>query len=211
VAEVVFDRFWVQTTRFLLEGRHAGARRRFRIYTERELIDLGDAVRVTAELFDENYEPLEAESAAVLVNGPAGLEEEIVLLPVDGKPGHYAGSFAPAEVGDYELRPAAKAFRPKGDADVAAATFRTVEPHREMSDVRADRGLMKDLAGRTHGLALKLHETLRLADPKLIPPLSEQVVTQGRPIPLWDTWTTIIVMLLLLCAEWILRKKSRMV
>jgi hypothetical protein len=211
VAEVVFDRFWVQTTRFLLEGRHAGARRRFRIYTDRELIDLGDAVRVTAELFDERFEPLEAETAAVLVNGPAGLEEEIVLLPVEGKPGHYAGSFAPAEVGDYELRPAAADLRPKNGTDVAAATFRTVEPHREMSDVRADRGLLKDLAGRTRGRALKLHEALRLTDPKLIPPASEQVVTQGRPIPLWDTWTTIIVMLLLLCAEWILRKKFRMV
>lgn len=211
VAEVVFDRFWVQTTRFLLEGRHAGARRRFRIYTDRELIDLGDAVRVTAELFDERYEPLEAESAAVTVSGPEDLEEEIALLPVEGKPGHYAGSFAPAEVGDYELRPAAKELRSKQGPDLAAATFRTVEPHREMSDVRSDRGLLKDLAGRTRGLSLQLHETLRLADPKLIPSASERVVTQGRPIPLWDTWTTIIVMLVLLCAEWILRKKFRMV
>ncbi|MHC4816835.1 MAG: hypothetical protein ACYTF8_02070, partial [Planctomycetota bacterium] len=127
------------------------------------------------------------------------------------KPGHYAGSFAPAEVGDYELRPAAKEFRPKKGPDVAAATFRTTEPHREMSDVRSDRGLMKDLAGRTRGLSLKLHETLRLTNPKLIPSASERVVTQGRPIPLWDTWTTIIVILVLLCAEWILRKRYRMV
>jgi len=211
VAEVVFDRFWVQTTRFLLEGRHVGARRRFRIYLDRELIDLGDAVRVTAELFDDSYEPLEAERADVAVSGPDGLEEEIVLLPVDGKPGRYAGSFAPAEVGDYELRPAARELRPKDGADIAATTFRTVEPHREMSDVRSDRGLMKDLAGRTRGLSLKLYEAVRLTDPKLIPSASERVVTQGRPIPLWDTWSTILVMLLLLCAEWILRKKFRMV
>ncbi|MHC4547998.1 MAG: hypothetical protein ACYTEZ_04405 [Planctomycetota bacterium] len=211
VAEVVFDRFWVQTTRFLLEGRHAGARRRFRIYTDRELVDLGDGVRIAAEVYDERFEPLEAEAVAVLLKGPGGLEEEVALLPIEGKPGHFGGSFAPPAVGDYELRPAAEEYRPKRGPDAAAATFRAEEPHREMGDVRADRGLMKDLAGRTRGLATKLHELLRVADPKLIPPASERVVTQGRPIPLWDTWTTIIVMLVLLCAEWIFRKRSRMV
>ena len=36
-------------------------------------------------------------------------------------------------------------------------------------------------------------------------------MTQGKPIPLWDTWTTIIVILGLLCAEWVLRKMYRMV
>ena len=34
---------------------------------------------------------------------------------------------------------------------------------------------------------------------------------QGRPVPLWDTMTTVILILILLCAEWILRKRFRMV
>jgi hypothetical protein len=92
-----------------------------------------------------------------------------------------------------------------------AATFRAELPHREMGDVRTDFGLLGDLARRTRGRALGLHEIERLAERDLIPPRTEKVVTQGQPIPLWDTWTTIIVILGLLCAEWVLRKMYRMV
>jgi hypothetical protein len=208
-AEPIFDRFWVQTTRFLLEGRLSGARRRFRVYLDRELVDLGDAVRVSAEAFDPSFEPLQAPSVSVTVNGPE-LQQELKLAPVEGKPGHFAGSFAPPAVGDYELRATAQEFRGDGP-DAPAATFRAEEPHREMGDVRADRPLLRDLAARTRGAFAEVHEMAKLGDPQVIPPASERVVTQGRPVPLWDTWTTVIIVLLLLCAEWILRKRYRMV
>jgi hypothetical protein len=208
-AENIFDRFWVQTTRFLLEGRLAGARRRFRVYLDRELVDLGDAVKVSAEVFDPSFEPLQAAAVGVVVNGPE-LQVELKLQPVEGKPGHYSGSFAPTAVGDYELRAASAEFRGEGP-DAPAASFRTEEPHREMGDVRCDRALLRELAARTRGAFAELHEIARLGDPQLVPPASERVVTQGRPVPLWDSWTTVTVVLVLLCAEWILRKRFRMV
>jgi len=212
VAENVFDRFWVQSVRWLLEGRHAGARRRFRIYLDRELLAIGgDAVRISAEVFDERFEPLrDRESVRVEVSGPGG-PETVHLLPVPGKDGHFSGSFAPTAVGDYEVRPIDEEFKPEDAPALPGATFRAELPHREMGDVRADVGLLKELAGRTRGVFAPLHRIARLGDPKLIPPASERVVTQGRPVPLWDTWTTILVMLVLVCAEWILRKRFRMV
>jgi hypothetical protein len=208
-AENVFDRFWVQTTRFLLEGRLGGARRRFRVYLDRELVDLGDSVRISAEVFDASFEPLQAAAVSVTVNGPQ-LQQDLQLQPVEGKPGHFAGSFAPPAVGDYELRATAQEYKGEGP-DAPAASFRAEEPQREMGDVRADRALLKDLAARTRGIAAEVHEMAKLGDPQLIPPASERVVTQGRPVPLWDTWTTVIAILVLLCAEWILRKRYRMV
>ena len=219
VAEDVFDRFWVQTTRFLLEGRNAGERKRFRVYLDRELVDLGNAVRIQAEVFDEAFEPLETESVAVEVRGPLdgasgeAPNTEIVLMPVPNKPGQYAGSFSPPAAGDYEVRAADSRYRPKPKEgpDSPAATFAAELPDREMGDVRADRALMRDLAARTRGLAPTIAELDKLMDPELIPPGSERVVTQGKPIPLWDSWTTILVILSLLCAEWILRKLYRMV
>jgi hypothetical protein len=208
-AEAIFDRFWVQTTRYLLEGRLGGAKRRFRVYLDRELVDLGDAVRISAEAFDPSFEPLQAPSVSVTIHGPE-LEQELKLEPVDGKVGHFAGSFAPPAVGDYELRATAAEFRGEGP-DTPAATFQAEEPHREMGDVRVDRPLLRELASRTRGLTAEIYELARLGDPQIIPPASERVVTQGKPVPLWDTWTTVIVILLLLCAEWILRKRYRMV
>jgi len=211
VAEPVFDRFWVQTVRFLLEGRHAGKRRRFRIYVDREVVDLGDAVQVTAEAFDEHYEPFKTESVHVLLSSSDATEELLELLPVEGADGHYSGSYAPARIGDYALRAGDAMFKDKKGPGPPTASFMVILPDREMGDVRADGALLKDIAARTKGIAVGLDQVHRIGDPKVIPPASEKVVTQGRPVPLWDTWTTIVVILLLLCAEWILRKKFRMV
>jgi len=214
VGEPIFDRFWVQTVRFLLEGRHAGQRRRFRIYLDREVAGLGDAVQINAQVYTEAYEPLEAATVEVSIKHPASNSEEVVTLgTVPGKTGHFTGSFAPGALGDYELRAVGEQYKSSDDdaPDTPAAAFMVILPDREMGNVKADRALMRNLAARTRGTFVELDGMEKLADPKLIPPATERIVTQGRPVPLWDTWTTIVIILTLLCAEWILRKRFRMV
>ncbi|MHC4223221.1 MAG: VWA domain-containing protein [Planctomycetota bacterium] len=210
VAEKIFDRFWVQASRFLLEGRLAGARRRFRVYCDKEVVDQGDAVQVTVEAFSENYEPYDGDRVTLRITGPEELEEEVELLPLPGKEGQFVGALTYADLGDYAIRPD-KRFLPEKAEDTPAASFMIIWPDREMGDVRTDRALLMQLAARTGGVGVGLEEFHRVLEPRLIPPSRERVVTQGRPVPLWDTWTTIIVILALLCAEWILRKKFRMV
>jgi len=219
VAEPIFDRFWVQTVRYLLEGRHSGQRRRFRIYLDREVAGLGDAVQITAQVFTENYAPLEAGSVEVRIRHlSADVEEKkedlvLELAAIPGKDGHFSGTFAPPALGDYELRPVGDQYKSKepNAPDTPSAAFNVVLPDREMGNVKADHTLLRNLAGRTRAMYTELPGVAKLGDPKLIPPASERIVTQGRPVPLWDTWTTIVVILSLLCAEWILRKKFRMV
>lgn len=214
VAESVFDRFWVQTVRYLLEGRHAGKRRRFRIFLDREIAGLGDAVQVTAQVFNEDFGPLDVPNVETTIRHPATEEEELVeLSAVPGKLGHFTGSYAPPALGDYELRPVGPQYKSEDPeaTDAAAASFMVILPDREMGNVKADRTLMRNLAARTRGTYVELDQIGSLADPKLIPPASERIVTQGRPVSLWDNWTTIIVILSLLCLEWILRKRFRMV
>ena len=218
VAEPIFERFWVQTVRFLVEGRHSGKRRRFRIYLDREVAGLGDAVQVTAQVFTDDYQPLEAGSVEVSIRHTAeesqGKADDIIdLAAIPGKTGHFSGTFAPPALGDYELRPVGEQYKPEElDApDVPSASFMVVLPDREMGNVKADRTLMRNLAARTRGVHTEISGIDRLGDPTLIPPASERIVTQGRPVPLWDSWTTVVLILSLLCAEWILRKRFRMV
>jgi len=219
VAEPIFDRFWVQTVRFLFEGRHSGKRRRFRIYLDREVAGLGDAVQITAQVFTESYGPLEAGRVEVKIRHanadmPKDEQDEVVeLTAIPGKDGHFSGTYAPPALGDYELRPVGDQYKPDDPEapDSPSAAFNVVLPDREMGNVKADRALMRNLARRTRGMFTALPGIAKIGDSKLIPPASERIVTQGRPVPLWDTWTTIVVILSLLCAEWILRKKYRMV
>ncbi|MFQ5845795.1 MAG: hypothetical protein ACE5JG_12500, partial [Planctomycetota bacterium] len=223
VAEAIFDRFWVQATRFLLEGRHAGARRRFRVYLDREVVDVGEAVHLTAEVFDEGFKPLDPASleggkVGVVIRGPEGSEHQLWLTPVPDKKGSFAGSFASSGRGDYavfardpDLLGAGGSELPGGRGDTPLASFEVTLPDREMGDVRVDRGLLSDLARRSRGLPVPLGELERLGKADLIPPATERIITSGRPLPLWDTWATILTVLALLCAEWIVRKMNRMV
>ena len=216
IAERVFDRFWVQTTRFLLEGRHAGARKRFRVYLDQEILDLGEAVNLTAEVYDERYKPVDPETledgtVEVEVKGPGSIDARVELTPIEGKKGHFSGSFAPMLRGDYAVFPADTNLAGANSKDNPAATFEVRLPDNEMADVRVDRGLMRMLADRTGGWSVPLHDLGALAKTELIPPATERVITSGRPLPLWDTWATILAILILLSAEWILRKMHRMV
>ena len=206
VAEPIFERFWVQSVRYLLEGRHAGKRRRFRVYLDREIVDLGDAIPMEAEVFDESFEPVDLDSVKVTITDPNDDESEILLEAIPDKPGRYSGSFSPSLEGDYEVDASVGEWRAK----TPAATFMVRLPDREMGDVRVDDALLRDLSRRTRGISPTLSEIDSLGDPKLIPPATERIVTSGTPIPLWDTWLTVAVLLTLLCAEWILRKKYRM-
>ncbi len=215
-AEKVFDRFWVQSTRFLLEGRHAGARKRFRVYLDQEIVDLGEAVNLTAEVYDERYKPLDPETlrdgvVEVDVKGPGSIDVRVELTPVEGHKGQFSGSFAPALRGEYSVFPADTNLTGTQSTDSPAATFEVRLPDNEMGDVRVDRGLMRMLADRTGGWSVPLHDLAALGKTELIPPATERVITSGRPLPLWDTWATVLAILILLCAEWILRKKHRMV
>jgi len=218
VAEPIFERFWVQTVRYLVEGRHSGKRRRFRIYLDREVAGLGDAVQITAQVFTEDFQPLEAGNVEITVrHAIEGANENsdkvIELAAIPGKDGHFSGTFAPPALGDYELRPVGAEYKAEDPEapDTPSASFMVVLPDREMGNVKADRTLLRNLAARTRGVHTELTGLDKLGDPKLIPPASERIVTQGRPVPLWDTWTTVAIILSLLCAEWILRKRYRMV
>ena len=134
-----------------------------------------------------------------------------MLLPVTGKVGRYSGSMMPSVEGDYALGPADAQFKASDGGESPSASFLVILPDLEMGNVRADRTLLKDLAARTRGTFVPVQRIRDLARPELIPPASERVVTSGRPIPLWDTWTTILVLLGLLCVEWIVRKRMKMV
>ena len=175
---------------------------------------LGDAVQVSAQVFNEEFAPLDVSSVEVTIKHPATEKEELVeLSAVPGKDGHFTGSYAPSALGDFELRPVGAQYKSEDPTspDTAAASCMVILPDREMGNAKADHTLMRNLSARTRGVFVELDQMLKLADPKLIPPASERIVTQGRPVPLWDNWTTIAIILSLLCLEWILRKRFRMV
>jgi hypothetical protein len=197
-AEEVYDRFWIQSIRFLTESRLLGGRRRL-VETDQETYDLGEAMRISALLKDEAFRPLEAEEATVMVEGPEGLPPIEVRLQKDPSiPGWFRGMFVPRAVGSYRIRL---------EAD-AAKTVAVAPPALEFEEPRLDEAALRELAALTGGSYSTLAEIASV--PERIEDRRQTIVTTDEPIPLWDNWLSLCLLAGLLTAEWVLRKWNRL-
>jgi hypothetical protein len=206
----VYDQFWVQTVRYLTEGRLLGDKRRF-LQTDREAYDLGDAVRVSAYLSDESFKPLEAEEEKAVIEDPAGGTIDLTLAKDPSAPGWFRGAFAPRVLGRHKIRLATPNEGGLGGAKPPAPLEKTLNveaPAVEFESPRLDEDSLKELARLTGGSYTPLAEIAAL--PRRIPDRRQTVVTTDEPIPLWDNGFVMSVIAGLLAIEWILRKVNRL-
>jgi hypothetical protein len=196
-AEEVYDRFWIQTIRFLTESRLLGGRRRL-VDTDQETYDLGEAMRISALLKDEAFRPVDAEEAIVMVEGPEGTPTEVRLQKDEAFPGWFRGMFVPRAVGSYRIRL---------ESD-AAKTVAVAPPALEFEEPRLDEPALQELGSLTGGSYSPLAEID--AVPDRIEDKRQTIVTTDEPIPLWDNWLSMCVLAGLLAVEWILRKWNRL-
>lgn len=196
-AEEVYDRFWIQLMRFLTEGRLLGDRRRI-LQTDRESYELGETVRISVLLEDENYRPVDAEDVSVTVGGPDGESFPLVLQKDPNSLGWFRGVYAPRVLGTHE-------FRLEGGSPRAIS----VEPPAlEFAVPRLDEEALGEIATLTRGTYRPLAEISSLPDD--IPDRRQIVVATDEPIPLWDNWLSLGLLVGLLTIEWILRKVHRL-
>ena len=72
-----------------------------RLLANAEKIDLGEAIRITAEVKDEALQPWIEESFEVIVERDGEAPEHIHLLPVESVPGAYELQLRPTQLGAY--------------------------------------------------------------------------------------------------------------
>ena len=101
--EEIYDQFWLQTIRHLTEARLSGGRRSV-LQSDRQAYGFGDIVRLSALLQDENFKPIEDDTQAVIIEGPAGDTAEVQLEKDTAAPGWYRGIYIPRILGSYKMR-----------------------------------------------------------------------------------------------------------
>lgn len=201
-AEEVYDRFWIQSLRYLTESRLAGNRRKL-LECDREVYDLGDTLRVSLYRTDESFRPVVAPEATVLVNAPDEAPQEITLLQDPAAPGWFRGTYIPRKVGEHVVR-----SPDSGDGSTAEKTVRVEPPAVEFETPRLDEEALRELATATSGSYVPLAEIASV--PGRIPDRRQTLVTTDEPIPLWDNALFLGALTALFTAEWILRKLWRL-
>jgi hypothetical protein len=215
----VYDTFWTQAVRSLVEGRLVGGKKTAILETDSETYPLGNPVTVTAKVFDATGKPATWPDLKVTVELTGALAEEgatkpesslppvkttIKLDPVPGAPGTYKKQYPPPRTGYYKLT----LLGPEGGG-AAATTSIAVASQYENDHPESNPVRLAELTDLTAGGGVvDLRDIGRIPD--RIESKKEQVIEPGDQFSLWANPLALGLIVLLLGIEWTVRKRSNM-
>lgn len=206
--ESVFDTYWVEQLRYLARGRLG--KKHLSFVADRQTYELGHQVRLRLAVMDANL--LQQLPAELLVqvrdhNGQVTRVEKLQKQPGQND---YTTSFAADRVGHFSVK-----LPPiVGDADKLDASIDIIEPRLELSDPRVDRASLALLARETAppvaGAPADFAKPIAFEEARAkLPGLIQSAAkTTQIPLdqPLWNVPAAMVIFMLLLTAEWVLRK-----
>ena len=201
-----FKRFWIQTTRYLVEGRSLAGKRRGMMETERFRYQIGDRIKINARLKEQNFEWLIAEEVKGQLISPGEDSSEISFTPLNGQPGVYEATIVAAKEGAYSVfveLPEDEGGKVKIDSN-----FTVTLPLKEIKDTWLDRNKLMSLA-KLSGTSYLNPDNLQEL-PSIIPDMTRKLAFESPPFPLWDNRILFIILVALLTLEWSLRKKYKL-
>ncbi|MFN8178120.1 MAG: vWA domain-containing protein [bacterium] len=197
----VLRRFLSRSVRWLV------AREDFRpvmIRPSKNLFDGAEKVVVEGQVWDDDYRPVPGADVRANLRGPLGTTDEksrdISLVELGG--GRYRGELPGLPPGDYRIEGQAK----HEGADLGTdQSEMTVAPYRmELEDPAPDFDLLRDVARESGGRFLPLEEVGKLPDLLDLKPVIDRTV---REMPFLESPLLYFLLLVLLGAEWALRRR----
>lgn len=195
-------RFWGQAIQFLTLSRLLGENKRVRLETERKSYRAGERIPIYANVLDETFQPVQAETFPVQVASvpPRGEPRSIVLRAVPGTPGLYQGSLSLEQAGTYQLRPLQQ-----NEAHANKVDFQVTAANREQLEPAVQTELLKKVAELSGGRVLSVRDLPGL--PAEWKDQSRTVTLPPREVELWDRWWILAAVLGCAGTEWFLRRR----
>ena len=189
-----------------MEGRSLEGRRRGYLQTDRDRYEIGDRITVTARLQDAAYNPLVVPKvdAALAVAGESA--ETVPMLPIANQPGGYQATLTARRTGVHSVRIALPASEAEGG--VIEAPFTVELPSVETNQVWLNKPLLMDLASLSGGKYFDVNQLDRIA--AAVPDKTQTIEVRSQPQPIWDVRGMLVALVGLLCTEWLLRKRFKL-
>ncbi len=208
--DLYHHKFWGQILRWATADRIAAGSSSIRIGTTRPRYPSGSPVRILARLATPQFMPIvnAAPHATIRAGDRQVLRRQLIYRPES--PGIYAAEVGSLPEGRYrvELDNADLGEWGASLAQPVSAEFSvTAAMDAECVELAADRGLLTRMAALTAGRVLEPIELESLVK-RLGPAVVSHV--ERRQMDLWDSWPWFILILALLTAEWVLRKRVRL-
>ena len=195
------ERIWRQLLRWLA----VSALERVTVDFDREFYHVGDRVNVTATVRDINYLPDNNASVWMHLSDPeGGVIDNAMEWDID-RDGVYRSSFEVQTEGVFNLM--VDVASAAGEADRSdterSAAFVVTPSLREFSSAGRDTALLERAAAASGGRYFDLEQTSALATDITYTPNAYSKEVQED---LWDTPALLLLLILLLCADWMLRR-----
>ncbi|MFN0134804.1 MAG: hypothetical protein ACKVS9_01660 [Phycisphaerae bacterium] len=206
-AEPYFNRFWIQTVRYLSQARRQGGSRRGSIVLDRDTLSVGDYAKIEARVLDAGFQPWTETEIEATVELGDGTTSTVRLSAIPGREGWYAGRAAFEQDGPAVIRlrvPASGA----APAETVAKYVQIQPPDVELRNLRMQADQLKRIAESTGGKFVPIAAAATLPD-------EIQNASQIRTIPgprraLWDRGWVMLLIAGLLAVEWSLRRRNHL-
>jgi hypothetical protein len=198
-ADRTYDTFWQQALRWLA----VAAPEPMQLTIAGEPVP-GQQVPVTVQVRNAAFEPQPEAIVTLRVSGPDGKSESLTAAPASGSEaaGRYVASFRPSTAGVFRI--SAEASRRGAGLGSATLPVLVGGADAEMSDPRLNLQLLNRLAQSSGGRVLGESEIQNLPD-LLQASMPAAALSVRRD--LWHTGWSFAAILLLLGAEWLLRRR----
>lgn len=202
--ERIYSRYWIQALRFLSRTQSLDGARGVEFTADRQTYQRGDAVKLRLQVLDERQLPASG-AATVMLERADEPRRSIELARVTNSTNLFAGELRGLSVGRYH----AWLSDPSFPGAPPAADFVVEAPQRELLRRRLDRTDLEAATRATHGRYFALHEADRV--PAEIPAGQPVPLSAATIIPLWTRWELLLLFASLLTAEWLCRRRWRLV
>jgi hypothetical protein len=204
VGDLYFARYWLQTIRYLARSKPAEGDRAVTLRTDRREYRQGDPVRLRVRFHDETLAPAEDDGVTVVVESSGGKTQRVPLRRISAGRGLFEATIEDLPIGSYHAWVAV----PQLAGGAPAADFAVVAPPGEFAHVETDTQEMQRAAEQSRGRYYTFATADRLLEE--LPEGRQVPIESFPPRPLWNAWPVLLAFLLLLVAEWVLRKVAGM-
>jgi len=204
-----YHKFWGQILSWATADRIATGSSPLRIGTLHSRFQAGSPVRISARLATSNFIPItQAAPHATLWMGDRKISR-LRLSYREGSPGIYVSEISSLPEGRYRIELETSGINPDSVMPTAVSADFSISAgaDAEKVELSADRGMLTRLAGLTAGSVL---DPIALEDiAKRLGP-AHITNTEQIQVDLWNSWPWFLLIVALLTAEWLLRKKVRL-
>ena len=205
VGDLYYGRYWVQAIRYLSRSRLLGQSKSAELKSDRLVYNRGDKVTLRVRFFNEKEIPTGDDPVEVVVERRGADTQKVVLSKVPQAPNAFECQLRRPAEGTYH----AWVARPDFSESPPSADFRVEAPDRELRIRGLDKVELSGAARKTGGKFYSLAAASSL--PGDIPRGRPIPIQSEEPIRLWARWEVLLLFALLLTAEWLLRKRLRLV